>query len=239
MKSKIAFIAARTAGRSVLGWPFLSLCVALPIHAARPLQTDDARVVDGGQCQVESWSVSQTGTREFWALPACSGGAGIEWALGGQKSRHDRQADTAHTGVGQYKRMLRELTPGGVGVAFAVGSVLSQGRALPYFYMPISWMSRGEGSVIHLNVGGASNEKRTLADRTWGLGLEQQVTESTWLIAERYSPSASQWQAQAGVRWWVLPGRLQLDTTAGHQHTGLIKVRFTSVGLRWIFPQPF
>lgn len=239
MRTLSAFHFGPSAWRPAACAVLLSLCTVVPCYAARPMLTDDARVVDSGHCQVESWTVGQPASREFWALPACSGGQGIEWALGGQQSRPDRSTQVSYSGVGQYKRMLRDLAPGDVGVAIAVGSVLSEGRALPYFYMPISWMSRGEGSLIHLNVGGASNEKRTLADRTWGLGLEQQITHSAWLIAERYSPSASQWQAQAGVRWWVLPGRLQLDTTTGQQHTGPFKARFTSVGLRWIFPQPF
>lgn len=239
MKVKTALFTAQLARCPVKWLGLLSLCAAMPSQAARPMLTDDARVVDSNHCQVESWTVGQPASRKFWALPACSGGQGIEWALGGQQSRFDRAYQVAHTGVGQYKRMLRDLKPGGVGVAVAVGSVLSEGRALPYFYMPISWMSRGESSLIHLNLGGASNERRTLADRTWGLGLEQQITSSAWLIAERYSRSALLWQEQAGARWWMLPGRLQLDTTTGQQHIGPIKVRFSSVGLRWIFPQPF
>ncbi|MFM8345536.1 MAG: hypothetical protein ACKOB5_13690, partial [Betaproteobacteria bacterium] len=60
-----------------------------------------------------------------------------------------------------------------------------------------------------------------------------------WLVAERYSPSATQWQAQAGLRWWVVAGQLQLDATTGQLHGAGPSARFTSVGLRWIFQRPF
>jgi hypothetical protein len=177
-------------------------------------------------------------SREYWALPACSGGRGVEWALGIQRDAGDRPSDPKFNGVAQYKRILRDSAPGSVGSAFAVGSVLSQGRALPYFYIPVSWMSRSEESLVHLNVGAASSTNRPLNGRTWGLALEQQLTESTWLIAERYSPVAKQWQAQGGIRWWVVPAQLQLDTTYGQQHTETAKLRFISIGVRWIFPSP-
>lgn len=208
-------------------------------HAARPMLTDDARVVDTDHCQLESWTVKPVHGTEQWGLPACSGGRGTEWALGGQRTRLDGSSSAVINGIGQYKRMLRDLGPGGVGVAAAIGSVYIDGRAAPYIYLPISWMSTSEGTLIHLNVGRASTPLRSLVDTTWGLGLEQRISDTVWLIAERYSPSAAQWQAQAGLRWWLVPGTLQVDATAGQQHQATVSSRFASMGLRWIFRKPF
>ncbi len=39
-----------------------------PALAARPLITDDARIVDPGSCQLESWMQFQSGGNEIWAL---------------------------------------------------------------------------------------------------------------------------------------------------------------------------
>lgn len=217
----------------------MAACAFEASHAARPMLTDDARVVDPGHCQVESWTVRQPSSRELWALPACSGGPGTEWALGGQRSRFDAPPKSSFTGIGQYKRIVRDLSPGAVGMGVAVGSVFDESGALPYFYLPVSWMSRSESSLIHLNLGRGSSAERRLKDRTWGLGLEHQIADSIWLIAERYSPSASQWQTQAGLRWWVIPGQLQLDATIGQQHGATMRTGLTSLGLRWIFPRPF
>ncbi len=210
-------------------------------HAARPMLTDDARVVEAGACQVESWAMVQVGVRELWALPACGAGRGIEWSLGAQQSRVAHPGATGFSGLAQYKRLLWDLQAGSVGVAASVGSVLNENaQALPYVYLPISWMSRDERALVHLNIGRASKPYGILEERTWGLGLEQQLTPSLWAVAERNSPSSSQWQVQAGLRWWVVEGQLQLDATTGQQHRAAgHSARFTSMGLRWIFPRPF
>lgn len=210
---------------------------AEPVWAARPLLTDDARVVDPEHCQLESWTVGQTRAREWWALPACNVGGTLELAAGGQRVQ-ESQATGATTGLTQAKKLLKELQPGGVGLAFSVGAVFDRDRSLPYVNMPVSWMSAGEGTLLHLNVGASARPERSGVDRTFGVGLEQQFSESAWLIAERYSTSPQQWQAQAGVRWWIVPNRLQVDATSGRQHEGVLTGRFTSVGLRWIFKAP-
>ncbi|MFM8509722.1 MAG: hypothetical protein ACKOCU_05265 [Betaproteobacteria bacterium] len=218
----------------------VSVAWAMDAHAARPMLTDDARVVDAGACQVESWVMGQAGVRELWALPACSGGPGVEWALGAQQSRLIQAGAPRLSGLAQYKRLLRELQAGSVGVAVAGGSLLSEdARVLPYLVLPMSWMSPDESTLVHLNVGRASKPRGILKDNTRGLGLEQQLTHSLWLVAERYSPSATQWQAQAGLRWWVVAGQLQLDATTGQLHGAGPSARFASVGLRWIFQRPF
>lgn len=220
-------------------WSLVALLTTPLCHAARPMLTDDARVVDAGHCQLESWTVKPVSGTEQWGLPACSGGPGTEWALGGQRVSLDGSSSAVVNGIAQYKRMLHDLGPGGVGVAAAIGSLHIDGRAAPYFYLPISWMSPTEGTLLHLNVGRASTPLRSLADTTWGLGLEQRISDSVWLIAERYSPAAAQWQAQAGLRWWLVPGTLQVDATAGQQHQAAVTSRFASMGLRWIFRKPF
>ncbi len=51
--------------------PFLFLSIA-PAHAARPMYTDDARIVDPKSCQVESWIRFNRDSTEYWALPACN-----------------------------------------------------------------------------------------------------------------------------------------------------------------------
>jgi hypothetical protein len=43
-------------------------------HAARPFVTDDARVVDRGGCQIETFYKEQRkySGSEFWFMPACN-----------------------------------------------------------------------------------------------------------------------------------------------------------------------
>lgn len=61
----------------------LLLCLAagsLHAHAARPMITDDARIVDAKACQVESWVKDNKGSTEYWAIPACNFTGNLESA---------------------------------------------------------------------------------------------------------------------------------------------------------------
>ena len=53
----------------------MALCATLvkaPAWAARPMITDDARIVDEHACQLESWWRKQGEHSELWALPGCN-----------------------------------------------------------------------------------------------------------------------------------------------------------------------
>ena len=39
------------------------------VFAARPMMTDDARIVDPQSCQLESWVKTYQHHNEYWALP--------------------------------------------------------------------------------------------------------------------------------------------------------------------------
>ena len=41
-------------------------------YAARPMLTDDARIVDPKACQLESWIRDSKHITEYWALPSCN-----------------------------------------------------------------------------------------------------------------------------------------------------------------------
>ena len=53
--------------------------------AARPMMTDDARIVDPQSCQLESWTKVYERHNEFWALPACNPFGFFELTVGGSK----------------------------------------------------------------------------------------------------------------------------------------------------------
>ena len=60
---------------------FLSLfALACNVHAARPFVTDDARIVDPGGYQIETFVKRQHrfGEHEFWFLPAMNAGGRVE-----------------------------------------------------------------------------------------------------------------------------------------------------------------
>src|SRR5690349_17123527 len=74
-------------GRAVVHIVCASLLCTSPAFAARPLITDDARIVDAKACQVETWVRHNTDSTEYWALPACNPTGNVELTVGGALTR--------------------------------------------------------------------------------------------------------------------------------------------------------
>lgn len=201
--------------------------------SARPLLNDDARVVDRGDCQIESWSVRSANLTEYWLLPACGVGAGTEIAAGLQQVRRTSEHD--RLGLVQIKYILKSLEPAGVGSALTLGAQSSPLGTSYYLNTPLSWLSRTERTAVHLNLGWATVAGATGFVRSGGIGVEQHMAGPLWLIAERHHPRPASPLWQAGVRWWIAPAQLQLDATVGSQAVRGDSSRFFTLGLRWIF----
>ena len=61
----------------------LLLSNASSSFAARPMMTDDARIVESKACQLETWYKDTKQVKEFWAYPACNIGTNAEVTIGG------------------------------------------------------------------------------------------------------------------------------------------------------------
>lgn len=102
----------------------LGLAAALgsgPAYAARPMITDDARIVDAKSCQLESWVKSRKDSTEFWAQPACNFTGNLELTLGAARTREDGSSRTTDVVI-QGKTLFKELQPNGWGWGLAVGN---------------------------------------------------------------------------------------------------------------------
>lgn len=216
--------------------------LALPAYAARPMITDDARIVDGKACQVESWAKRNADSTEYWALPACNFTGRLELTFGGARTRDGTDAFTDN--VLQAKTLLRPLEPGGWGAAFTLGTVRHPQRATangwpgdPYFNVPLSASLAGERWIAHLN-GGASyrrDGKRTVG--TWGFGNELQIHPRLYFIPEVYRSEPGRPFYQLGLRYWIVKDFLQMDATYGNRFVSQDR-HWISIGFRILTP-PF
>jgi hypothetical protein len=190
----------------------VSAAAAGAAHAGRPLVTDDARLLDPGQCHVESYYKESRGQggSEFWFLPACHA-FGAELAAGGRRLEGRREA------IVQAKIVPRPLAPGGAGYGFSVGAV--GGDA--YVNGIASLALAGERAALHANLGALQS-----VGGTWGLGLEALLSRQWLAIAELYGTRGEKPVRHAGVRW-NFSERLQLDATRGDG--------FYTLGLRLAF----
>ena len=218
---------------------FAGLACCGQCHAARPLITDDARIVDPGACQVESWVRSNRNSTEGWALPGCNPSGNLELTLGGGRL-HDGTGTRTTSLVLQGKTLFRPLEANGWGwgAALGVASDPRTGARDVYGYLPVSWSLRNDHSFLHANLGVKQEGLVKLRQITWGLGLEQPVADHFGLIGEAFSQDKGRPFLQFGLRYWVLRDRVQLDATAGNRMGSATNERWFSIGLRLLTP-PF
>lgn len=193
-------------------------------HAARPFFTDDARIVDRGHCQLETFYKEQRAYSgsEFWFMPACTP-FGVEFTVGRNRIEGDRNT------ILQGKILFKELQKNSFGFAGSLGSFGGD----PYFNGIASRSFLEDRYVVHANLGMIRNPD---ADRgTWGLGLEALLLEPrVYGIAETFGQRGDMPTQHVGLRFWIIPNHFQIDATHGHQSADPVR-RFYSVGLRFIF----
>ncbi len=218
---------------------YLALAAAQPAMAARPLITDDARIVDPKACQVESWMQFQRSGNEFWALPGCNPTGNLELTLGGSAQRVNGNTDFTNVQF-QAKTLLKPLEPNGYGIALSGGLVHhpnAEERKLfgnVYVNVPVSISMFDDRFVTHLNIGANRDTENRQSRLTWGIGTETQLHPRVYLVAETFGQNKGNPSFQTGFRFWLVKDRLQLDTTYGNVFGGGTGARFFTIGLRFL-----
>jgi len=210
---------------------FALLLAASGAHAARPFVTDDARIVDKDGCQVETFVKRQRrfDESEFWLLPACNPW-GTELTLGHIRLDSNLSGDTRTT-VLQAKTLLKPLVSNGAGFAITVG-MLANTASSPYFNAIGSFSFLDDRVVLHTNLGGIRDNVAKISRGTWGTGAEVLlIAPRLYGIVETYGQRGEKPTAHTGLRIWIVPNRVQVDTTLGVQNSSPER-RFGTVGLR-------
>ena len=200
----------------------VAMTLPAPARAARPMITDDARLVDPKACQVESWMrVNRGRADELWAIPSCNPTGNLELALGGSLLRDGSGLSTGNS-LAQAKTLFRPLVPNGFGWGLAVGiahdpAIGTTANLIDnlYAYVPASLSLADDAVVLHLNLGALHDRHAHVTRGTWGLGTEVRLFGRTQLIAETFGESGSRPFGHAGLRIWLIPDHLQVDTTLG------------------------
>jgi hypothetical protein len=214
------------------------LAAAAPARAARPFVTDDARLTTAGSCQIESWARIYPKSRELWALPACNPGGNFEITAGGGVARFEGESHTTDYAF-QGKTLFRAMETNDWGIGLAAGTILHP-EINPgpnqlgniYAYVPISKSFADDTVVLHVNLGWRRDKDSRQDSAIWGVGGEFQVTPRLLGIAETFGDSQPNTYWQAGVRYAVIPGLFQVDTTVGARFGVDSESRWVSFGIR-------
>ena len=219
------------------------LAAAANVWAARPMVTDDARIVDAKACQVESWvRHDRHGPYEFWAVPSCNVADNFEISVGGNQQQQAGTGRLADSLV-QAKTVLRPVRANDWGLAVSVSRSVERGLesgsrdvASYNLNLPVTRSLRDDALLLHVNAGLRQDrvERRTYG--TWGLGSELVVRERVQLISEVYGESGSRPYVHGGLRYWLIPDRVQIDTTLGAQTRFGSGGRWFTIGVRVLSP---
>jgi hypothetical protein len=223
--------------------PALLLALPLAAHAARPMITDDARVVDPRSCQLETWTKHNANSDEYWALPGCNVGENLELTYGGALTREDGDSNTTDV-ILQAKTLFRPFTTNNYGIGLVVGharhpSVDEKSSMLgdAYAYMPASFSLANDALILHVNLGWLHEKAEHQNKLTWGVGSETRLNERLQAIAEVFGDDREHPFYQVGLRYWLVRERVQIDTTYGNRMDQGNEDRWLSVGLRLLSPQ--
>ena len=218
--------------------PFVVLVCFSATHsfAARPMVTDDARIIDPKSCQLESWAKVSKNTEEYWALPACNPLGFFELTLGGSKFQGEDALGSSDRLI-QAKTVFRQLKPNDWSIGLALGRAnhffkSDERKHDVYGYVPITWSFDHDKKFLHLNLGAVRNQHDSVTKKTWGLGTELEITPRTFFVGEKYGLEGAKPSYQAGERHWFLPNKLQADFTTGSKSQYTPESRWFSIGIR-------
>jgi len=212
--------------------------------AARPLNTDDANVVDPKSCQDESWVKKSKLSIERWTVPGCNFFGDTEISLGAN-FQSETGLESIQFHLLQAKKRWRVLESGSWGLSTTLGTLKHTGRTSSdtvndvYLNVPVTW-SMDQDRFTHLNLGWVSHQAQGYGAKTWGLGFEQPFNSRVIGILETYGEDKQSTKYQVGLRFWIIPQRVQIDTTFGNvwsaSGSAALSQRWVSVGLRLLSP---
>lgn len=216
--------------------------MASSVFAARPLNTDDANVVDPQSCQDESWIKKTKTSIERWVVPGCNFVGDTEISVGAN-FQSDTGLPRSQYHLVQAKKRWRVLEPGDWGISSTLGTLQQSGPMASdlvndvYLNVPIT-AAMGQDRFAHLNVGWVKHQAQAYSAKTWGLAFEQPFNSHVVGILETYGEAKQSTKYQIGLRFWVIPQRVQLDTTLGNVwgNSPSPAQRWMSVGLRLLSP---
>lgn len=189
------------------------LCLAAldPAIAGRPLATEDADVLERGECEAEGFVARQTATgtaaSEGIALQA---GCGIGWnsqaALGYARDRSAGASTSAWGLSGKTAIVERADGSTGITLAWGLGTLREPGGSMKHessFLALVATREWAGGWLTHANLGWTRSESASANTTTWNLAVEKPVGNGVDLMAEVYGDDREKPWLGTGVRWSV------------------------------------
>jgi hypothetical protein len=224
----------------------LALClsasvISLPAWAGRPLQTEDAGILEAASCEIEGASADTTAsdnTDNTTSLQlGCGVGFNTQLALA---TSRDRMSGESGNGLrlGGKTGLWRGEGDNAPAFTFAYGVGWSKAAEA-------SWLRTGttinlvysraalDHLTLHVNLGHARDEVAGQGTTTWGLALEHAGFGSIAPMAEIFGDERDRWW-NFGLRFTAVPEKAFIDFSYGRQ-INADNARLLTVGFKVAF----
>jgi hypothetical protein len=220
---------------------------ALPqaAHAGRPLQTEDAGVLDRAACEIEGFtaraSAFGTALRENSLQLGCGVGASTQLAAAVARAKEDGASARGFELNGKTRlwqgAAAKDDTPAALTLAYALGWSRQSGdktrHAATELNLAYSHPLDAEWTA-HANLGHARDEIAKAGVTTWGLALEHAGFGAWAPMAELFGDDRDAPWWNLGLRVTALPEKFFIDASYGRQITSG-KPTLWSVGFKLAF----
>ncbi|MBX3637379.1 MAG: hypothetical protein KF683_18580 [Rubrivivax sp.] len=197
-----------------------------PVHAGRPLATEDAGLLEPRACELEAF-VGRARERDAPRLDAASLQVGCGFGLRSQAALGVGRESAA----GERSRSLglsgkTGLRDGGddatsFALAWGLGAADAPGTSMRLettYLTGVATLPLGGALALHANLGWSRSRSASASTTGWALALEHAGESGIDVMGEVFGDDRDRrpW-VQVGVRASLLPERLWLDASAGVQ----------------------
>ncbi|MDE8653828.1 hypothetical protein [Novosphingobium album (ex Liu et al. 2023)] len=189
---------------------------------------DDAAVETPGTCHLESWVTLSSGGGLVNSAPACTRKAWPNLEIGGFVT-HSWTESTDDTLIGlSPKLMLRSEDRGiGIGIATSVGYGIQKGRfETASAIVPVT-IPAGDKLRFNLNAGWLWARAGHRHDMFVGAQAEIALRKNLNVMVETFTRDQGKVGGQAGLRWTVAGGAVDLDLIGGRHVDGATRSAIT------------
>lgn len=210
-------------------------------HAGRPLQTEDAGVIERGACELEGFgqreSVDSEPSVRLGSLQL-SCGLPATTQLGVQFRREKISGEHGDSWGVVGKTALVPLAADSTGFTLAYGAhaLRANGSSLRYadhFLNFVTTVPAGPW-LVHGNLGTAHDHRAGLDSTTWGAAVERTGLGSFDAMAEVYGDDRTAPWWNLGLRFTAIAERLFFDASYGRQIDSA-RAKLVSVGFKYAF----
>lgn len=214
-----------------------SLCV----HAGRPLATEDAGVLEPGECEWESFTArtherSSASLRTLSTQAGCGVGASSQLALAVAREWGGGSRTNALTLGGKTSLIERKNEGAGVTLAWSLAAGKQAGAAMRHEHTALNLVVSKELAkdlTGHANLGLAHSKSAAQSAVTWNLATEYALGNGVDVMGEFYGEQHNKSWLGAGLRWAVTE-KFNLDASYALQ-SGAAKAKLFTLGAKLAF----